>query len=134
MEDIKFRVWEPLNQKMHYLDFALYQFSSGRNSHKFVLPPNRQNLQNPYSVMNLESVKVMRYTGLKGLNDIEIFEGDICNFGNLSESPFVVQHIREKSALCLVCKETKQQFLFEDFHYHELVVIGNIYEHDGFFN
>lgn len=77
MREIKFRVWEPCNEKMHHLDFALYKFDGGLNSHKFVLPPNRQGFQNPYSTMNLEAVKIMQYTRLKDKNGKEIYEGDI---------------------------------------------------------
>lgn len=77
MREIKFRVWEPCNEKMHHLDFALYKFDGGLNSHKFVLPPNKQGFQNPYSIMNLEAVKVMQYTGLNDKNGKEIYEGDI---------------------------------------------------------
>ena len=84
MREIKFRVWEQLNGKMHYLDFALYEFSEGLNSHKFVLPPNRQGLQNPYTMMNLDAVKVMQYTGINDSKGKEIYEGDIVKVNKLT--------------------------------------------------
>ena len=124
MREIKFRAWEPLNKKMHKLDFALYEFDeSDINTHKFVLPPGRQGMQNPYAMMNLEAVKVMQYTGLKDKKGHEIYEGDIVRIGDYPPYEVIVNQF---SMIHCIDNESGQEELFK---YHKNCrVIGNIHE------
>ncbi|MED3792463.1 YopX family protein [Niallia alba] len=139
MRDLKFRVWEPLNKELHYLDFALYKFTSGRNSHKFVLPPDRQSLQNPYTIMNLESVKVMQYTGLSDSNNVDIYEGDIVTARKSSNTGSFTGYVHYLNGCYWV------NFIGHESYYTELIdlynaeyepikVIGNIHENPELMN
>lgn len=123
MKENKFRVWEPLNKKMHYLDFALYEFGDGRNSHKFVLPPARQGFISPYTFMNLESVDVMQYTGVNDSKGKEIYEGDLLRISDREDDVQKV-YFEEGSY------GTHEFALFELLRNKERTfeVVGNVYE------
>ena len=133
MRDYKFRVWEPLNKEMCYLDFALYKFTSGRNSNKFVLPPDKQSMQNPYTMMNLEAVDVMQYTGINDSVEKEIFDGDIVTARKYSNTGTFTGYVHFLNGIYWV------NFIGYESYYTELIdlknaeyepirVIGNIYE------
>ncbi|WP_170211242.1 YopX family protein [Robertmurraya siralis] len=120
----KFRVYEPLNKKMHYLDFTLYEFSGGLNSHKFVLPPKHQGMQNPYTMMNLETVEVMQFTGLHDRAGSEIYIGDVVQLGNY-EQPYEVM-VNDYMQIPVIDNDLGQENLFKI--HKNCRVIGNIYD------
>lgn len=141
--EIKFRVWEPLNKNMHFLNFALYE-NKGHVNH-WVLPLNHQCCSDKnYTIMNLNNVEIMQYTGLKDKNGKEIYEGDIlrckclkkCKLDSYAEK--VIQYknsliewwesgcnlgyrLRDSKGKTMMIKPTHLRTM-------EVEVIGNIYE------
>lgn len=73
----EFRVWEPLNKNMHYMNFALYLKADGFDAKRFALPSNEQWLHGSYAVMNLDALEIMQNTGLYDKYGIAIYEKDI---------------------------------------------------------
>ena len=70
---------------------------------------------------------VGQYTGLTDKNDTKIFEGDIIQ--NVTEGKTaVVQWFSEHSAFMLWCKSENQVYWLYDNDFHNIEVIGNIYD------
>jgi uncharacterized phage protein (TIGR01671 family) len=76
MREIKFRAWEPLNKKMHYMDWCLYEVNGDIKS--FALPPCHQSLHKDYAAMNLDVICKMQFSGIRDKNEKEIYDKDIC--------------------------------------------------------
>jgi uncharacterized phage protein (TIGR01671 family) len=70
---------------------------------------------------------VGQFTGLTDKNDTKIFEGDIIQ--NVTEGKTaVVQWFSEHSAFMLWCKSENQVYWLYDNDFHNIEVIGNIYD------
>ena len=66
-----FRVWEPLNKKMHYMEFCL------RKDVKYYALQGDQEMRNAYCIMNLDSLEVMQSTTKKDKINQLMYESDI---------------------------------------------------------
>ncbi|NMF06272.1 YopX family protein [Clostridium beijerinckii] len=139
--EIKFRVFESLNKNMHYLDFALYKHDEFNQQNNFVLPTDRQCTAKDYTIMNLDAVNIMQYTGLKDKNDKEIYEGDIVKVQyafTVSDKSYNFKVCYDEDNAGFLLKEITKSCgtieWFDNLSEHEFEVIGNIYENSELLN
>jgi len=77
MREIKFRAWEPLNEKMIYFD-GFIPFQIGEKYIEGAL--SSQNQEKRYlTTMNFDAIEIMEFSGLKDKSDKqnEVYEGDV---------------------------------------------------------
>lgn len=76
----KYRIWEPVNEEMSFVNVALY-YEEDNGSKRFVLPEEHQGgLKSSYTVMNLDAVVVMLPIGVVDRIRNELYDGDIVTF------------------------------------------------------
>lgn len=125
MRIIKFRAWDSHNKEMINPYCELKE-----NNHFW-----GEDMTNTHYV---SPVAVMQFTGLLDRHGVEIYEGDVVMWKDGSEDP---QHWRyaeviyQPKSLCyhfriVKCGELETGYVFKNNFggYHELKVIGNIYE------
>lgn len=110
MREIKFRCWDIVFNKMRY-EQDLWDIAYNE---LFIHTPDQR------------ALNLMQYTGLKDINDKEIYEGDIIKIydiqtGQFSESTHVIIY------------NNKSEWTIDDYwllsrKHHKCKVIGNIYE------
>lgn len=132
--EIKFRVYDKDLKKMRYLN----------SSHDFICFDENGNgyYHNMQTGLGEWFSDLMRYTGLKDKNGVEIYEGDIIDIHQTVNgyNQFVIQYDNYKFSARYYNQKTKQilgwyQYdldeLFEiDEAEKEIEVIGNIYENE----
>jgi uncharacterized phage protein (TIGR01671 family) len=126
MKRIKFRVWEPLNKKMYFPKFALYELrESGTQSREMgLIVPINDVCYKAYQVMNLDSVEVMQWVGYQDKFGTDIYEGDIVLTDESAWKGFVVN-----SRDSFYCKDEVGGFA-SFCNWEEYQVLGNIYQYD----
>jgi len=116
--DIKFRAWEPLNEKMIYFD-GFIPFQIGDRFIEGSL--NSQNQEKKYlTTMNFDAIEVMEFSGLRDKNGKEMYEGDILHIEG-RDIPQLLYF--EDSAF-----QTDEFLLFDVKLLRTIKVVGNIYE------
>lgn len=111
MREINFRAW---NKKEKFLDTAWsIDFEHGEVCHR------------AHNMSDLDDCILMQYTGLKDVNGVEIFEGDVVQGFNRLWERLVVEKVRYLNGCFMFGNYNAHEFLNK----HQYIeVIGNIYE------
>lgn len=127
MREIKFRVYNPRDKKMHY-DIAGFEFSmNGNMSGVFI----------DRAFFLIEEIYLMQYTGLKDKNGKEIYKGDIVEVSEYNRKrKYIVKFGKYEIECCGCCYEEHLAYGFyldnkgsiNDSDIDELEVIGNIHD------
>lgn len=120
MRELKFRVWNLWLRKMYSYE-GLEKNTIDITKMKFV-----QGIFLP----NSEGNKVMQYTGIKDINNKEIYEGDIVEIYpmDLFENTVFKGEVKFSDGSWIVDNEKDCKYLFTETD--ENKVIGNIYENE----
>ena len=96
MRDIKFKVWDKLNKKTSEI------------------------------VLSSEFCIYREYTGLKDMDGVEIYEGDICSYAYMCISEEGEGRYHYDGVIAVVFPDFL--FKFRDYYNKDFKIIGNIYE------
>lgn len=124
MREIKFRAWDKVKQKWcnYKIDDGTVYFMDNDTGCWY------RNYHGKY-----ENFDLMQYTGIKDINNIEIYEGDIVKLSK-ENSNFkeigVVKFDENKASYVLETQDDDLSYNISYYNYHKVYyrVIGNIYE------
>lgn len=126
MREIKFRAWDKVKQIWcnYKIDDGTVYFMDNDTGCWYRNYPGKY-----------ENFDLMQYTGIKDINNVEIYEGDIVEISkekSYLKDTAVVKFDKYSSSFVLVVQDDDCGYLSYDFLYCDRIfykVIGNIYEH-----
>jgi len=123
----KFRVWDETQHKMLQVDYI--EFIDGK-AYWVEASPADGNVQggNDGPIGDHSQLKLEQYTGLKDVNDKEIYVGDIVKPGYKYAQPKISQVFMEYGNSYILGEDlaTGNEMLVSD-HINEIEVIGNVH-------
>ena len=125
MREIKFRAWDKVKQKWcnYKIDDGTVYFMDNDTGCWYRNYPGKY-----------ENFDLMQYTGIKDINNVKIFEGDIVEMSK-ENSDFkeigIVKFVEGRASFLLITQDNDYEYLGYDFSYYDRIfykVLGNIYE------
>jgi uncharacterized phage protein (TIGR01671 family) len=126
MRDIKFRAWDKLNLFMGFV--------RGINFHESeaIYAIRRKNiLDYAWQPMNFKDLVLMQYTGIKDINNVEIYESDIVIPVKFKDIPNTVEYIEHGFYRV---KNHNGKVYVNPLGNCQLKIIGNIFENPELIN
>lgn len=138
MNKIKFRAWNSKHKLMYYDRFDVCTFPENEPIFETGLNSNGELFAVYTLIDEVEELELMQYIGIKDINDVEVYEGDIVKFmdcetisteSGIHHEDFlnrgVIKYSEEETRFYVDGLESIDMIYFLDSDYE---VIGNIYE------
>ncbi|OPY20967.1 MAG: YopX protein [Methanobacterium sp. PtaU1.Bin097] len=137
MREIRFRAWNKELKRMHKVERIDWHFERGDSLDMVYLIPEDRGDDHPE--LRIHDVELLEYTGLKDVNGVEIYEGDILAVNRPHEIINMVCKWVEEFGCFMFCfkLDSKPKLIgggclsidqFGEPYNKKAAVIGNIYE------
>lgn len=125
MRDIKFRVWDG---DQDYIDYLYPDMAYMEGTGKWLIDDLGETL-------NMDDKTIELYTGIKGVNGVEVYEGDIIKFHVVILSPddkvgYVTYYPEYGYSIMLSRGSLLRQEYWASGDKHTIEVVGNIHENE----